>query len=374
VARVPDLTVTPIGIAGGLNDSVATPQPGDFQQLTNFVPFRGRLAVRAPVVQTANITDVTIDGLIGGAYHRDRMYVAAWDSADDTVRLYELSADGTGPTYVDDIWTSVGGTPPSAVVMASIDGGAADSPTQRLYIADWDQNFNTRSLRDGTTMVDEKEDFDDNGTKENFMFNYVFTYNYHVFGAGFLEGSSPIIRPELLHVSRPGIIPEDEPDVTNNVNREWWSVETIPIGTRGLRIYSHAYAGESVLLFKRNQTYVLFGYSYDTFTLKQLSDRVGAVGPGATCWTDDGVCFFWSERGLMMTDGTRLYDISDPTRNHVSLIGSSTGVLVEYSADDGQVYILSPEGAQLAFDKTKSRYWEPSFGATELGGGGGIPS
>ncbi len=354
---MPDLTISNIGLIGGLNDSSAVPEPGDFQTLRNFSLYRGRLGLRAPLIQTANITDVTINGILASAYHRGLLYVAAYADALDTVRLYSLTTAGASPTFVATVWTGVTTRP--SVVMASFDGGSATNPLSRLYIADTLQIQPTVFLSNGATITNVTEDFDDNGTKENLIFSYVFAYNFHMFGAGFLQ--SAVARPELLRASRPGLISETEPNVVNNTSREWFFVDQLPVGIRGEPIVSHGYAGESVVLLKQNRTYTMFGYDINTFTLKLINDKVGAVGKRATCWTDDGLCFFWSFRGLMMTDGSQVRDLSESVRNSVAAIGNSPDIVVEYSADDGQIYIMAPSGNELAFDKTKGKFWEPQY-------------
>lgn len=374
---MPDLVITPVALSGGLNDSVSQPEPGDFQTLRDFTLYRGRIGLRAPLFLTATITIAgpdTIDGILAMAYHRGIIYVAVYNDGGNTVRLYNLTIDGATPTYVTDIWTGVTARPD--VVVASFDGGSATAPLSRLYFADTNQVLPTVFLENGVGPIKNlTEDLNDDGTKENIVFSYIFPYNFHMFGAGFYAGT--VARPELVRASQPGLIPAIEPNVVNNTTREWWFVDQLPVGVRGEPIISHGYAGESVIIFKKNRTYTMFGYDINSFTLKQLSDKVGAVGKRATCWTDDGICFFWSFRGLMMTDGTKIVDVSESVRNRIADIGTSSGIVLEYSPDDGQVYIFSPTGKQLAFDKLKNEYWEPAYVAASpltAGSASGIPN
>jgi hypothetical protein len=360
-----DLTITPIAISGGINDSASRPEPGDFQTLKNFAVFRGRIGLRAPLVQTVNINDVTLNGILAGAYHGNKFYVVAYDDAGNQARLYELNTDGTSPTFKTNIWTGI--SVPPAPILASFDGGSATAPVSRLYIADWNQANVTKTWRSLTTLTTEQEDLNDDNTKEDLTFHYVFTYNFHVFGAGLLH--TTIVRPELLRATRPGVIAETEPYMVNagTASKEWWTVDQFPVGVRGEKIFCHGYAGGAAIIFKERRTFALFGYDAQSFAIKQLSDRVGAVGRRAACWTDDGYCFFWSERGLMVTDGQTVTDLSEPIRNRVVSATVSADVALEYSPDDGQVYIAYVKSGdtlpriQLAFDKVRGKFWEPEY-------------
>src|SRR5512142_1704543 len=198
-----DLTITPILLTGGLNDSIGQPTPGDFQTLKNWDIYRDRLAVRAPMTVLATINDVTITDVLGVINHLSKIYILAYQAAGANVRLYSLNTDGTGLTFKTNVWTGVAQVP--SPVMASFDGGSAASPTTRLYIADWNQNEITKHWDNDTTLTTEQDDFDDNNTATNEKNNYTFSYNFHMFGAGFLQASSN--RPELLRVSQPGPIP-----------------------------------------------------------------------------------------------------------------------------------------------------------------------
>lgn len=374
-----DLTITPILLTGGLNDSIGQPTPGDFQTLTNFDIYRDRLAIRAPITVLATINDVTISDILGVINHRGLIYILAYQATGANVRLYSLATDGTGLTFKTNVWSGVAQVP--SPVMASFDGGSASSPTTRLYICDWNQNEITKHWDNDTTLTTEQDDFDDNNTAEDVKFNYIFNYNFHMFGAGFLQASAN--RPELLRVSQPGLIPATEPSVTFPTSREWFNVDQLPVGVRGQRIVSHGYAGGTAIILKSNAVYAMFGYDITTFTLKTLSEQIGAVGKRASCWTDNGLCFFWSTTGLNVTDGNTITPLSDPISSRVLKVVADNTVTLAYSPDDGNVYIgytmtgeTSPSRA-LAYNIKRGKFWEPEYVAgsrPNLSGMAGIPT
>src|SRR5437899_2202977 len=125
------LMTHPVSMAGGLTDSKAIPQAGDLGTLFNFVVFRNRFAVRAPVVATVQLLDdggtpVPVTSVLSIRYHKNKMYVVAFSSNTNKTYLYRLNADGTaetlGPTSlsVAVVWT---GAPVPVPIMVSFDGG-----------------------------------------------------------------------------------------------------------------------------------------------------------------------------------------------------------------------------------------------------------
>jgi len=379
---VPKLETFPMALVGGLQDSKPVPEPSDLQTLTNFVPFRGRFAIRAPVTETARLlSDVAhesptnVDHVLAIRYHDAKMYVAAWrGGAVNRTYLYRLEStglpEGGGPTAspIATIWTGASVPKP---MMVSFSGGSAVSTVKRLYIADYTEQYDT-VFWDGATITTVTEDLDDSGAKENLRFNVIFAYQHHLWGAGFYQGT--VRRPEIIRFSRPGLIAENEPVVINNILREWWSVDFRPFGTRGEKVVAYGYAGGAAIIFKRREVYALMGYDSDSWAAKTLSTRVGAVGNRAAASTEDGLCFFWSEKGPHVTDGQEVKDIGESIRRRVQEAGLSEDTTVEYSPDDGIVYFDVPSSGTgaadkpFAFDKTRGLWVDASWLKT----GGGV--
>jgi hypothetical protein len=373
-----ELQVATVALVGGLQDSKASPEPSDLTTLSNMVPLRGRFALRAPLVETAQLysliadeggSGAAVDEVLGLCFHLGFLYVAAWRHGSiHKVYLYKLNTNGTpvsGTSPVQpiaSIWSSVSVKP--HVTICAAQGGSAAVSVDRLYFSDADLQLNT-VYWNGTAIVPVVQDLDDDNTEEALRFGMVFPYQYHLWGTGYYDGLNPD-RPEILRFSRPGLIAETEPDTTFNTEREWWSVDQRPVGKRGDPYTAYGYAGGSLILFKRRETYALYGYDSESWAIKFLSGNVGAVGAKAACWTEDGLCFFWSDRGPHVVDGQNPpTDIGGDIRGLILSLPYSREVEAAYSPDDGLVYFTVPaEGAgdesasvvHLVFDKKEKRW------------------
>jgi hypothetical protein len=371
------LMVQPVALAGGLNDSLAIPDPTVSQTLTNFVIFRGRFAVRAPVTATVQLLDdqgspAPVTSVLSARFHKLKLYVLALSQTTGKTYLYRLNPDGTSEgtpnstqsTFVAVVWTGTPGSPtiPSPV-MVSFDGGTASAPVSRLYISDYNNQYDTMFWNsDANTINNLQNDFADSGTLHNTRYTMMFKYQYTLWGSNFFQfGAST--RPEMLRFSQPGLIPATEPDMVGAVGttpQEWWNVDHREIGDRGDPVTAAGYAGGAEIVFKRRQTYALFGYDSDTWSTRLLSDKIGCVGPYAAATTEDGYTFFWSDRGPMMTDGQQVIDIGSNIRKLVQAIGFNALISCEYSVDDSIVYFAVPNSGSgtpnsyLAFQRQMS--------------------
>lgn len=372
----------PIAIAGGLQDSKPIPEPGDLSKLDNFAAFRGRFALRAPMVETCRFKDdqgtpaFTITHVLAACYHAGKMYVLGYSNGQTDVYLYRLEPTGKAesgdPVYPDAspvavVWTGVSSNIPKPV-MVGIEGGTATARISRVYICDYDQNYVTRVWdEDGDSIANLTSDFDDDDAKENVYFHYVFPYQFHLWGAGFYQGdefpATQKPRPELLRFSQPGLIATNEPGTTYSNPREWWTVDHRAVGSRGDKITCISTAGGMMVVFKRREVYAIQGFDSESWAGHQLSNRVGAVGPYAAAATDDGYCFFWSERGPHVIDPNGgITDIGEPIRRRVIESALDELISVEYSADDGIVYFTrvnpgnSTPDRYLAFDKVHNAW------------------
>lgn len=364
-----DLVVYPIALIGGIEDSKAKPEPSDFVQLQNWVTFRGRFALRSPILLTTTLTtsDVNATRALAGIYHDGRLWLAVFRDALDDIRLWELTVTGAFTADRGAIWTGITGAVPRPV-MASFEGGLATGGTKRIYITDFDEQQVTK-FWDGTSISSLQVDFDNSGTAEDIKFHYIFPYQFHLWGAGFFQGTTG--RKELLRFSQPGLIPAVDPDTGDST--EWFAADFRGVGRRGDKIMNMGLSGGPMILFKDRQTYALFGYDSQSWAVRQLSERAGAVGPYASASTGDGLCFFWSERGPHVTDGEQVIDISESVRRHVLEAEVTDQITVGFSPDDGLVYFVYPRGGStipdrwIVFDKERKR-WSEGDGLA-VGGG-----
>ena len=368
-----DLQVATVALLGGLQDSKAIPESTDQQTLTNFMPFRGRFALRAPVMLTATLksdpaheASVAINAILAIRYHKQKLYVVGHRAGGvNRTYLYRLEVTGlpegggADATPIATVWT--GATAPNPI-MTSFQGGSATTNVDRLYISDVDGGNDTVYWND-STIVNVTEDLNDDNTKENLRFNVMLSYNYHLMGTGFLQGGASV-RNEMLRISRPGLIAENEPDVTYNPSREWWSIDRRSIGTRGEAVTGYGYAGGSAILTKRRQVYALFGSDINSFAVRLISEFQGAVGHRAIAF-HGGLTFGWGDNGPWMTDGQQLIDIGKDIRKTIQDVGFSTDIQVGVSPDEGHkglVYFWVPAAGGtdpsqwVAFDISSQRF------------------
>ncbi len=356
---MPPLTWKPVALAGGLHDSKPIPEPEDLQDLTNWTLFRGRFALRGPLSETVQLVSlladenpvVAVDHILAIQYHVANCYVVAIRlGAINKTYLYKLKLTGAA---LDDaateepiatIWT--GATVPQ-VTMTSFEGGSATAPKQRLYFADATSTYSPRYW-DSTdsAMKEVEEDFDDSGpegTKESLDFPLIFEYNDHLFGTDFRQSGA--FQLGLLRFSQPGLIPADEPGVTNNIQREWWNTDFKQIGSRGDKIIGASDAGSAKILFKRRKVYSFQGFDLSSWVLRLIpgGESLGMVGPHAASPLPDGTCLFWSDKGPQLTDGGRIIDIGEMIKRRVVAVTIDTDISVEYSPDEGLCYVVVPD-------------------------------
>jgi len=383
---MPRLRAYPIAMEGGLQDSKPIPEVGDLSKLENFALFRGRFALRAPFVETCQLVDevgTPVDQVMTATFFQGKMYVVAYSDGQNDVYIYRLEPDGTAETGDSEypnaspigtaVWTSVTTNVPIPIV-TGFQGGALGAQVNRLYIADYDQNYVTRIVTDpaGTpALTDLTADLNaDGGSTDKVFFHYVIPYQFHLWGAGIYTNSANDFpttdkpRPELLRFSQPGMVAKTDPDYGSGTS-EWWKNDWRGIGSRGDKITCMAVAGPSLIVFKRRETYQIQGYDAASWGLHVLSVRVGAVGPYAACSTDDGFCYFWSEKGPhVITSEGQVIDIGEDIRKRVAEAGIDEFTAAEYSADDGIVYFSRNVDAAaapnwyLAFDHRRQKWTE----------------
>lgn len=361
------LEVFPVILTGGIEDSKAVAEAPDLQELENFTLFRGRFALRAPCDLVASPTSGTPTNILALEAHLNKVFFVAFHSGTNETRLWSMDPNGSNLTNHAQVWSGASMPMP---VLASFAGGTADAPVNRLYISDWAEQYNT-VYWNGSAIVAVTEDLDDSGAKENLKFNIVAPFQYHLWGFNFWR--STIARPEVGRYSRPGLIAEDEPDVTNNINREWWSIDYRPFGKRGEIVTAVGYTQAGMLIFKEFETHLLFGYNTDTWQSRVLSPQVGCVGPYATAWTEDGYCYWWSREGPAVSDGQSVTrEFANPVKRRILEATADENTVVAYSPTDNLVYfIYSRNGSAwpnhwLAYD-TRQHRWSEGYWRDQVG-------
>src|SRR5579864_7752433 len=155
-----NLMTFPVALAGGLVDSKAIPAAGDLQTLSNFVVFRNRFALRAPVTVTVQLLDDAngagaagnpITSVLAIRFHQNFAYVIGYSSTTQKHYLYKLNPNCTsqgdhtyvsgtqqGPFGSSGIVLSPTNWATGAIVarpqMVSFTGGTAIAPVARLFI------------------------------------------------------------------------------------------------------------------------------------------------------------------------------------------------------------------------------------------------
>ena len=371
---MPPLQRYVIALTGGLQDSRAQAEPSDLVQLYNFSLFRGRFALRAPVSEIATVGSES--HILDIKAHLGDVWILTWNSSNQDVDLYEMTypdpSTGWGtPTFKSQIHTSV--TTKPTMFLTSFSGGTEDSPEDRLYIADYNQDFVTKYWNEsGTSLSTVSEDWDADNSASNAYFSLMAPYQFHLWGTGHYNEpgvSKAKVRPEMLRFSQPGLIPNVDPAGGTPSSKEWFTFNHRSVGRRGDKIRALSYAKGNLIVFQAGSVHAVFGYGQDSWATKQLSDHLGCVGPrGATATDTNGMCYFWSHDGPAMTDGTTIQLIGEDIRQHVIEHQADERTSVAYSPDDGVVYFtlyendidvdagdLSP-GYYMAYDTTRG-FW-----------------
>ncbi len=405
----------PLALLGGLQDSNARPDPTMFQKMQNFVTFRGRFALRAPVVAQDQFLDdqgspAPVTNMLGCCYYpadvSKPLYALAYSSITQKVYLYAVNLDGTSPTRKGVVWSGLSAKP--RPVMAVLDGGSVTAQTSRIYISDYTL-VNAVKFWDGTAIQALSIDFAARGTDDPVFFAHVFTFMNHIWGTQYFN-SLGSTRRELLRFSQPGLIPAVEPSVGSGLTgagtgEEWWTADFRSVGRRNDPITAVTSATSYSVIHKLKESYALFGYDSQSWALKALSLRSGCAGPYASCTDGTGMAYWWSDRGPQMTDGNTVVDISESVRKHILQAQVSDEIIAQFSPDDGLVYFIYPNGTSatapnhwLAWD-TQRQLWSEGdtvfatgdsagfFGATAIqsnvlpgpvgsgvGGSGGTPT
>lgn len=358
-----DLEVFLISAApAGINQSIPDPDPSSLEEIKNFLAFRSRLGLRAPLSVLATIQDdqgtpADVTNILEVLEHSGQVWVVSYSATTDKVYLHSMDSDGSSLTLEAVVWTGVTAKP--TVTAVSFTGGTAASPESRLYISDYDQNQTTRYW-DGAAMQDLTVDLDANSAAESVKFSMLGVFKFHLWGTGFYEGTA--LRPEMLRFSQPGTVSGTDPAGGTNP-REWWSADHRSVGRRGDPITAMAVAGDRLLVFQRRATHIIYGSGSTTWTRQGLSNVTGCVGPHAVESADENIVYFWADDGPYRTDGTALQYLGLPIKQLIAEVDAGEyDVNVGYSPEHDIVYfVVSPAGEDsyhlaLAFDHLNEKW------------------
>lgn len=133
--------------------------------------------------------------------------------------------------------------------------------------------------------------------------------------------------------------------------------------------------GPYLLVFKRQSTWTLTGFSEENFNVRRLSRHVGAVGP--QCVVElDGLVYFLSDDGLYVTDGTAVEEVQGLGRVRSTLTARIDSMHAEGAAGnrrdpqmwvmDGQIWIALPVAGAvltLVYDVGGQSFWKTNLPA-----------
>ncbi len=361
---MPPLQVFTLAGPGGIEESTGDPQLTSYLQSKNTIIYRGRVAIRSPIFEVDDLADSSAglcDAIIGMTVYLGKLLCACYDDTLNNVNLVQIDLDGTGMVHKAVIWTSVT-SQPTAAIMQSFTAGTATSSEDRLYIADFDQTFETRYWNN-TAMTTLTIDFDLAGGDENVVFSFIKEYAFHLWGTGFIEGTTA--RPEYLRYSTPGAIPLT--DIADGTDRDWHVTDHLEIGRRGNPIVGLDVVNGRLIVYQQDATHSIAGYSRDTWTVQVVNPNIGAVGPLAFDHYAGVIGFFWGPTGPYMTDGTQVTDIGESIRKSVNEVPSDTGIIVVVDPVTVTAYFFVPRDGSTspsyyyAFDIQNQRWTEGQF-------------
>ena len=283
-------------------------KPTSFEDLRNMFLFDGKAQVRSGLLQKS----VLQDGDLGGPFDLDvTVMLAPLRSEAASIGVGYNTTGGTNR----EIWINrmaIDGTAPFAVGLYGVLPTDASFDPPIIIGADSDNRFffahdEPKSLARLVTKVYDPNgfpniapllaDLDGEGQNEVF-FRGVVRHLSYIFGWGFGSSLDPA-RDDVVRVSNSG----------NSVIFEDFAF--FEAGQQGEVVMTCRSAGPSLMVFKENETYEIFGYSPDTFGIRLADSLFGAVGSRLAV-SIAGTVFFWSTQGPRLTNGGPSDDIAVP--------------------------------------------------------------
>lgn len=197
--------------------------------------------------------------------------------------------------------------------------------------------------------------------------------NVHAGGTG---SYMPQAEHLVVHANKMFVAGTKE-DGVEYPNRIRWSNEALPeawhqedyidIQGGGTGITGMVVVNGSLVIFKPNAIYILFGYSYTDFRLVQVSASIGCIDHHALAGTENGVYFYAANKGLHYFDGSNVVDLFSPLRPAFDLgyINSAAPEAISVSWVGRRVWISVPYSTSgtNATNPTVTLVYDPSLRA-----------
>ena len=280
-------------------------RPNSFEDLRNVYLFDGKAQVRqgsslASVLVDGSLVDLDVTVLLAPLRSEAAAMGIGYNTTGGVNRevwLNRLLIDGTSPIVVGQLGTLDGGATfvPPIIVGADSDNKIVlahdePNPTSRFVTQIYDPSG-------FPNISDLRADLDGNGQADVF-FRGVVRHLSYIFGWGYGSASDPA-RGDVVRVSNSG-------DAT--VFEDFAFFEC---GQQGETVMVCRSAGQSLMVFKENETYEIFGYSPDTFGIRLADSLFGCVGSRLAV-SVAGSVLFWSTQGPRITTGGPSQDIAVP--------------------------------------------------------------
>ncbi len=135
----------------------------------------------------------------------------------------------------------------------------------------------------------------------------------------------------------------------------------------GNGITGMAVANGSLVVFKPNAVYIIYGNDPSNFGVIQLSDKLGCQSHHAFAVADNGVYFYALGRGLFFTDGSSIVEVSTNIKPIIDLgyVSSSSTEGVTVSWIGGRLWLSLPyaESGSIPTVATVNFVFDPSLAA-----------
>jgi hypothetical protein len=280
-------------------------KPTTFEDIRNMFLFDGKAQVRSGllakgVLQDDQPVDLDVTVMLSPLRSEAASIGVGYNTTGGTNReiwINRMAIDGTAPFSVG----LYGVLPTDASFDPPIIIGA-DSD-RRFFFAHDEPKALSRLV---TKVYDPDEfpnlapllaDLDGEGQNEVF-FRGVVRHLSYIFGWGFGSSLDPV-RDDVVRVSNSG---------DSTIFEDFAFFEA---GQQGEVVMTCRSAGPSLMVFKENETYEIFGYSPDTFGIRLADSLFGAVGSRLAV-SIAGTVFFWSTQGPRLTNGGPSDDIAVP--------------------------------------------------------------
>lgn len=166
------------------------------------------------------------------------------------------------------------------------------------------------------------------------------------FGAALAINYTPEYNPHQVYWTNPTTDGITLGALGDWVNPNTFALNKLTVGQQdaGDATVALAKVERNLMIFKRNSAYVLYGYSEDTWAIRQVSSDLGCIDPRSVVESEDQV-YFMSARGFYRYDGVRFTDCSK--RLHSTLVRYALQACGPNGADGGYVRANAMPGGYI---------------------------